>query len=394
MNKLQNQQAATVLLSCATESLRENIETVGSKRYLTAGRHQFRSLWSRDFCYSTRALLKLGEFDVVRDQLSLYIELRRKKDALIPRAVDSISPKKRVVRQVFARFLGESNYPIEESLHAEYLSENGTAAIDSNILLILAALSYLHTTQDFIWWKQNESVLVEIFKYYDAHKRGALIVQPPYSDWQDSVKREGCAFLTNLFYWAATSELIKFPAFGIQDKEPSELRVAIEITFRDPVTGLFRSMEGREPISIDGNLLALDLEFVRGAEAQGLFESLQMHSLWKGRPGGPPIPGFVTYPDYPKKEVSWTTRLIGLRHYHDEIYWTWLMGLSLKIALRFDDIEKSAELLKALVRTTKRDGAVGEIYAPNPDLALWSSPWLTAEKPFSWGSAYVVDALI
>jgi glycogen debranching enzyme len=382
------------LLSTATASLKANIETVGDVRYMTAGRHQFRSLWSRDFCYSSRALLEIGEASVVRDQLSLYLKFRRDTDALIPRTLDSIPAQMRVVRQVFSRFLGEPNIPIRPDLKAEYLSENGTAAIDSNILIILTALSYVEATQDFDWWKANESALVEVFRYYDKHKDGPLITQPPYSDWQDSVRRDGKAFLTNLIYWAVLKELVGFPSFAVTQDQVDSVRDAIDATFYDSSTGLYRTMDSGPQVSLEGILLAIDLGFVQGDDATSLFESLQKYPLWTGKPGGPGVPGFVTYPDYPASQISWTSRFVGLGHYHDEIYWSWLLGLSLKTAHRFGDNEAESNLLDALERVTTRDGAVAEIFFPDQELTLWSSSWLTAEKPFSWGSAFIIDALV
>src|SRR5436309_13073847 len=80
------------LRSIAVESLSNNIVELARGPFLSAGRGQFRGLWTRDFCFSAPALLELGRADVVQNHLSALIGHRRSDDSLVPRLMDSLSP--------------------------------------------------------------------------------------------------------------------------------------------------------------------------------------------------------------------------------------------------------------------------------------------------------------
>lgn len=139
-----------MLKQLAEKSLRANFEQVGSSFFLTAGRNQFRSLWVRDFCFSVPALLAMDETPLVRDQLDL-IWSHQNEAGLFPRGLDSMSPKLRVLRAVCKLQSRPS---------------------------ITKALQYLLGFED----------------------RG-LLLQPKFSDWQDSVRRKGKTSFVNLWWW-------------------------------------------------------------------------------------------------------------------------------------------------------------------------------------------------
>src|SRR5690349_8047136 len=73
------------LHAIAQASLQANVVTLESGPYLVAGQHQFRSLWTRDFCFASRGLLLLDRADVVRNHLTALALNRRLKDGLVPR---------------------------------------------------------------------------------------------------------------------------------------------------------------------------------------------------------------------------------------------------------------------------------------------------------------------
>lgn len=385
----------STLWNGAKTSLESNLEKVGSETYMTAGRNQFRSLWSRDFCYASRGLLVLGQHEVVRDQLTLLLQNRRKNSdgsALIPRTLDSIPAKWRVSRVVASRIIPflHRELPLKAFLKPEYLSENGTEAIDSNVLLLMAADFYLEKTGDQSWWSTHRGALLEVFRYYGLRTSAGLIAQPGFSDWQDSVRRSGAVFLTNLLYWHVQSRLLKRREFGITEVQVQNFKQEIEKKFFDKSTGLYRSVENREQISLEGVLMALDLGFVAGDEALQLFRSLQKHALWKSHDG---LPGFATSPDYDSKDVSLPTKWVGLDHYHDRLYWSWLLGYSLKVAIKMGDSTTVQKITSFLESALARDGSIVELYDPENDFKPWSSFWLEAERPFSWGAAFILDAL-
>jgi len=377
----------------AGNSLRANIIELSSGTYLAAGSHQFRSLWTRDFCFSIRGLLDIGEVDVVRSHLTALIENRREGDNLVPKVMDSMSPTWRNVVAAFFYLTGmNSNLPLTDALKPYYVDDQGSEAIDSNILVLLGALDYVEASHDLSWWDSHEEALVQIFHFYDDKFDPAtgLIVQGPYSDWQDSVKREGITFYTNLLFTLALKRLAAFPAFGIAPDRWEKQRTVLDQVFLDPTQGIYRSMQGQPYFSLDANLLALDRGLFddQPQSAQNLYENLKASPFWQGAPG---VPGFNTFPDYPQswltKAVSW----VGLGHYHDECYWSWLMALSAKVAIEQHDDAEANRITSVLAQLITRDGAVAEIYNPTSELPDWKSALFRSETPFSWGAATTVE---
>src|SRR4029077_6148831 len=114
-----------------------------------------------------------------------------------------------------------------------------------NILVLLTAHDYFTFAGADNWWERRLTDLVQIYKYYDQnHIKDAdgLIVQPPFSDWQDSVRRAGKTFYTNLLYYLVSSRFARFPEFGIPPEKLDQLRNAIEERFFDKDLGIYRSI--------------------------------------------------------------------------------------------------------------------------------------------------------
>jgi len=170
----------------------------------------------------------------------------------------------------------------------------------------------------------------------------------------------------------------------------------VKQTFYDPKSGLYKSLAGKSYISLDGNLLALDLGFVKpeSQEGQALYASLKKSALWTR--GG--VPGSTTIKDYPKSWLHTPVKITGLAHYHDELHWSWLIALSAKVAHQMGDKAESRRIFDTLGTMVARDGTVEEIYKAQTDGKLgppkpFGSLLYKSEAPFSWGAGFVLDAL-
>ena len=381
----------------AKQSLESNIVRFPTGRsYLRAGSHQFGSLWTRDFCFSVKALLGLGEKQTVRDQLTFLIEHRRTRDNLIPRGVDSLNPSLRTFWSLVQNSFFKSPPPLnEKKFKCEYVGEHRTAAMDGNILVLKAALDYVEATGDTKWWDQQAAAFLDVHRYYLKHFKDGLIQQIPFSDWQDSVKRKGATFYLNLLYLTTTTRLIskdaRFADFPIS---MSQLESNIYKNFYDSASGLFRAvaLNNRNQISLDGNLLAHDLGFFKSyQDGYNHYLRLKNSQLWAESTTS--FPGAVTFPDYPTSSVATFPRLVGLRHYHDRFYWSWLMAMAGKISYLYGDKGEGDRILNKLSELAVRDNAIEEIYEPQLSFKPVSTYFYKAETPFSWGAASVLEAL-
>jgi hypothetical protein len=356
-------------------SLNQNIVQLKSGPYLRAGANQFGALWTRDFCFSIPGLIAINRLDVVKNHLTALI-LSQRNDGLVPRVLSSFNNKLAVLRHTIGRKLPLPYNPtLEDPLLPEYIGEHGTFAIDSNSLVLLGSLTYLKASGDMAWWNEMESKLVSIYRFYDQYIERDLVQQVPYSDWQDSVKRVGATFFGTFLYWKTSHLLRNNPKFEITSQKTDAIRFALDKTFLDPQTGLYFATEEKNNFSIDGILLAIETpDFFNHLEDRTLlFNNLIKHPLWLGKNlqnsnDNLPIqysgPGFASYPDYDPKNVSTFVKIAGMRHYHDSMYWSWLVAHAALAAKMIQQDSLANTILKNFQQIAIRDGVIYEVYLP------------------------------
>jgi len=423
-----------LLESAAFRTLEGNTVVHPDGPFITAGRHQYRSMWTRDFAYTVRGLLLKradsrsdeGEHALVRRQIETVVRLRRRKDHLCPKGLDTMPLERRVVRSTCVRIcriewifkcLGRSRagwaLPFGEGeLVPLYNDHLGSCAIDSNILILQAALD--HDADPHVGAEERILVdrapdFVDVLSYpmkrFDFEAN--LLPQPAYSDWQDSVVRVGFAFLTNLQLWNVLSSLKALvrdevamsmdgeaDVASIIDKAlPDDavveaLRENLKCRFLDVESGLFISVLGHKQISLDGNLLALESKgFLTVAERDALFENLKRHPLWTMRG----VPGIVTVPNYPTGSKASQVRFARLHLYHDQGFWPHLAAWAAAICYRLGDVDEGERIAKTLALLVRRDESVLEIYDKvlRP-VKTWA---FSTERGFSWSAGRIVEML-
>lgn len=360
------------LYNIALKSLQANIKIINGRRYLTAGNTQFNSIWVRDVLYSSDYLRKVGMGDIVNNTIDLYMKnlIKDPNGSFYgPKGFDSMSIEWRVIKTSIRHTLGLERFsdPIEKDLRPLYKDSRDAVAIDSNLLVILAE-------------NRNKYNFSKLLSYYDNKIIDGLIVQEPHSDWQDSQRRCGSTFLTNLLYWKCLKKL---------KKNTNKLKKKIIETFYDNDSGLFFSVKGFPQISLEGILFAIKFKFV---DREKLYKNLKRHRLWsKKNPSGFSLgPGFVTYPNYDPITLHVQVRIGLLHNYHDEYYWSWLMAFAGIVAHSMSDFDEYNKIMKRLEKIAKRDKCIAEIYRPEKNLSLVETTTYSSERPFTWGAAYVV----
>jgi glycogen debranching enzyme len=393
--------ALKALLRISTDALTKNIHPLEGRQYLVAGDHQFKSLWTRDFLWSVRGLLKIGREDVVQSQLDKLLESPPKEPPpypfLLPRTLDSMNTNWRVIQSAS----GPRSLFLTTPLKRYYIDQYKHVAFDGNMLLVLAAHQYREITGHREWWDANKAKLADALTFYDStgadggflFRKGGLLVQPPFSDWQDSVKRLGATFYCNMVYVCALTAVASEPEFHVDPQELRAMRERIEETFFDATIGLYRSMADGPQVSLDGNLLAIDLDYLPPDRKATLLTALRSHSLWTNGPG------FATAPPYEPKDKSWIDRLVGLEGYHDTLYWSWLMALAAKVSATIGVQGASQDAIKIIARLRRmaeRDGSIAEVFQAHPegDPEMKRTRLYKSEKPFSWGAAFVADMAV
>jgi hypothetical protein len=379
------------LWNMAQKSLEANIRETAQGLFVAAGSHQFGSLWTRDFCFSVRGLIAIGRREVAENHLSLLIETRRPGDHVIARVLECVPSSRRVLTHTIFRFLPETlkRIPMVSPLKAEHLGEHGTISIDSNPHVLRSAADVLRAGGT-AWFEKNRNGLQDVLEFSLTRTKGgtALIEQGRFEDWQDSSAREGRTsyvnFLQAIAFNCAREMGLKLPASA------DSFTDLVHREFFEPKAGVYRACtsDSKEIISLDANVLVIN-ELKRGAEQSDLYRSLKSNALW----GRAEIPGVSSFPNYPKDQVSWTCKGVGLRHYHDDMLWTWLSAQAAKSAAICGDLEESDRILETLNRVSERDGGVAEIHRPTKNLPMFENILYRSEMPFSWGSGCILEAL-
>lgn len=372
----------------AEKSLRSNIRRLGAvgPTILTAGARQFRSVWTRDFCFAAGGLLALGEAGVVRATLDLLLSHQR-PDGYFPRLLDSMNPFLRVG----AGSLGLS-FELRESLKPNYVSEHGILTADSQSLLAWTAARLARISPDQAWLRTVMPRLERGMAWFSTIEKDGLLRQAPFSDWKDSVTaRRGAVFFTELLRWLAFGSMAELAA-SAEDEESASRWMAKSAAHRDRLDaafwsahdGFYRDTLEFPLLSADGNLAAIVWGFATDEKAErilGALERLGMWTAWGPKAGQ----------RYPAREKGWLVRLAGIPGYHDDFVWLWTSALALLALDRPGHFTRRDALLETLCHKIVAAGEVSEVYRPEDGRPVRT--WLySSEAPFSWSSGMLLES--
>lgn len=445
------------LIEIALRTLDQNVRSIAGSSYLAAGSHHFNTLWTRDFCFAAKGLIYLDKHDIFLSHFLNLISYQRPSDGLLPRVIDSISTRVRVSLSCAGYVLPflPTSYPLGSNLKPEFVDEHGTEAIDSNLLFIHSYLDWLiylltkskdpdasldlevfQSIQSCVqqnpglsrWSRLNQDQtlntltesLIKAVRYYDGKSKDGAIYQSAFADWQDSTERTGFTFYTNVLMVLLRNKIKALASScihlrGLLDAMDS-LGLAPSLdSFYDDSSGLYRSVKGRKFYSLDGHLLLLDhwvslrkilnhnsVDRVQDSFRESLrqVESYHPEKIWQNLKQSElfaDLPGFNTFPSYPKNELSLAVKLVGLQEYHGRIYWTWLMALTLKLANWFGDTQLAQELVDALLSSSLEKEVVTEVLVfdrKEKVLKEFRSTLYRSESPFSWGAGMLAYSLL
>lgn len=378
----------TNLKNKALKTLNANIIHTASGDLIAAGGNQFRTLWVRDFCYSVPGLLKTGHTELVLRQLQTILSFKNKQHFL-PRGIDVINPKLRVVMNSFIKN-PRFNYLkyADKKLIPEYLGEHNTVAFDSNLLFLQAAQQYSDFTRQQNFLTAQE--INELLSIY-IQKTSSLIEQPAYSDWQDSVERKGHLLLTQLLFIRVVDQYKTSGIKHIYSEYSSYLLEQIQSEFFDASAGLYFEQKGAPQHSLDSHVFLIEHNRLFGINASELYNSLKQSPLWNATL----IPGRPVDTNYNSRQISWTTKFVGLRHYHDEFIWGWLSAEAYKIAKFNQDTEEMKRILDRFTKMNTDYELLSEVYEEYSKKTIKSvrRVFYRSECPFTWTAAKWLEAI-
>lgn len=376
----------------AAESLRAGVRT----RYLTrdvskhvmhAGYRNFRESWARDFGFAAYGMITLKQFDIVRETLEAFFWFQTTKGQF-PVKLYSLDVMTRFLHSLFGR-----EQPTQKILMPKYYSAHGGPSMDSEAMLIIAALYYVDQTHDEDFLKKNWHTLVlgmEWLKNFAA-KASGLLYEQAFADWADSIDRHGTVLYTNVLYWKALSEMAKYAAIVEQTDLATYYHdhaktIAHEIQARlwRPQLGHFATNERLDNLSSDGNLLAIVWGLATSDQAASILKVMEAAKMAE------PVPTRVVYPSYPVKLIAVENVLGNLESYHTDASWLWLGAWHLIAFTQNGDQAAAQKIHERIVDVIVRDQQIYEVHGSNGKPL--GSFWYQSEAPLIWNAAMVLYA--
>lgn len=382
----------TRALQIASDNLRGGIErrlaaNGMEKLVLCAGVRNFREPWARDFSFASHGLLELGETEVVKECLELFLSYQ-KPNGQFPVKIHSTNQVDRYMHSLLGR-----HQPTHSPLRPKYLTGHNTTSLDGNGLLVIAALNYIKRTGDEEFGRFHWQALKNGIFWMEAHAthHEDLLHQDVFTDWADSIARPGHILYTNVIYWKAlhelaeTAEKLSTPTEQqIYATKAERVKQAIDDHFWDETLGYFITSQQFKILNSDGNLLAIAWGLASPRQAHCILDNMERFKMAE------PVPTQVTHISYPRRHIAMENWLAGIGHYHTSAAWMWLGAWHVIALARMERTEEAEMLLYRMGRVIARDGVVHEVYGLD-DQHL-STRWYMSEAPLTWNAGMVVHA--
>jgi glycogen debranching enzyme len=378
-------QASTI----AARALRGNLQRLKGDRdrvVACAGPGPYKSIWTRDFCFSVGGLLQAGETAAVRDTLTELLAQQR-EDGLLPRLLDWGLSGTHFARAIFGRLI-----PLRQPLAPNFTSEHGVSAIDSNALIVWAAARYAITENRPAWAGLVLPQLERAMAWYETCLDNGQITQARFADWKDTVStRSGSVFFTQVLYWRALSAMSELYGFLGRTRAAEDWKSRARTfqrrthqAFWDPQQGYFFDTLRHRRLSCDGNLAAAAWGFCDDDAAARILRAIDRAGLWTrwGPRAAEP---------YPLGQKSGKAIVSGLAGHHDEFIWLWTSALALQTLARLNRQRLLDDLSQSIAGLLIKTGRVAEVYRPRDGREVRT--WLyRCKHPFTWSAGMLLEA--
>ncbi len=349
-------------LRIAIRDLRECYDESG----ILAGRHRLAEYWARDGMFASLGANALGDFEVVRNHLDLFLTFQR-EDGLIPLF---ISWKKK-----------KPKYGL--------LGKN----IDSNSLLIIAFADYIKYSRDTLFLERNYRKLSATMEWLNRRDkdRDGLIEEGLFENWQSTVIKSGKVLYSNCCYYCALKEyawLSKKAGVTIVEqqynKKAERTKHALNLNLWEG--DYYYDWLGIGPKNFfdsAGNILAILFGVANVHRAHDIIDFIEKNRLNS-------VPIKTTEPQYPFWRINPLLLPFRTYYYHNGFSWPWL-GCAYAMALnKIGEKKKAIEELTRVARFIERECVTDEVldFEGNPMSSfLWKS-----ERPFAWTAGLFVRA--
>ncbi len=330
------------------------------REVVTAGSDHFKTLWTRDACFSMYGLVgdERGR-KIMKDTLQTFFD-RASREGQLPRRMGDHTNIELVAYSVF----GLKTPDLKQLAPVEYDNELKVAQLDCTALPVIQAYEYYKATGDIEFIRKNYYTLRRAAAWLARRTDGGLIDQPGSADWKDVMRRSGKVAYTNMLLYKAFDSMALLAEAMNDSSAAAECRGLAEATktainkeIWNDKTGYYRdSNEAPEAFSADGNILAVIFGVADKARTDSIMAKFEYFLK------ADPLPFPALEGDYPDNKVPFWMGLAGVRHYHDRFVWPWQGNVFAVAAVRAGRTDLAVKALNKVAAQAVKDGTFYEIY--------------------------------
>ncbi len=357
------------------------------KLVLNAGMRNFREPWARDFGFASYGLLAMENYQATRETLDVFLKFQ-KANGQFPIKVHSTNVLIRTLFSILRR-----PQPTKPPLRPKYKSGHDSLSPDGNALLVSAAINYARQSGDPTFltdcWEQLKGGIQWLESL--APEEDGLIIQGPYSDWADTVSREGKVLYSNVVYWKALDDMASAAReFGFKadlahfSSRAAQISASIQNHFWRSDLGYYVTSKEFDNLNASGNLMAVTWGCASSEQSHTILNKMAEFGM------ADPVPTKPVNFGYPKGNIAPEARLGRFPHYHVDAAWLWLGAWHVIALSHMDRMQEASELLNRIATVIVRDKTVHEVYETNGN--HFSNIVYTSESPLTWSAGMIIYA--
>lgn len=350
---------------------------------ILAGLIRFDDYWARDSFFASLGCCVLGDFDIVKKNLLLFLK-HQKENGQLPRRIDRY--------YVGLKYLGMKIK--RDKPKPRYTTSLGYCySVDQNSLFIISLSEYMRKTKDKPFLKDvyNKAKKAIDWNFMNTAKDDVLIKEGFFANWEDTIIWRGRLLYTNLLHQKALSDFADLSAI-VDENEDHERYSGLAGRVKEKINSDYWSDDHymkstrlgdryKKYFCIDANLLAIMFDVADKERSEKIISKIQGLGLDNEAPMR------STWPRYPLWKVSPARLLIFSAGYHDAFGWLWVSSLYAAALQKLGMKKEAKEYLGRMADKINEFDGVYEVYSNGKPM---KSIFVKSDYPFAWSAGMMV----
>lgn len=364
---------------------KQNLRSCYTDRGILTGSRKV--YWSWDSFFASFGALELGDFEIVKKNLELYLNLQNESGNIPKRIANPFYPLK---------FLHLPISEMPDKQKPNYSSPYYTGrSLSQGPTLIIAFYQYFDKTKDKDFLISNYSKLKKIISFLSSHTyESGLLRESIGGGWAESILKRGAIAYTNMCFAQSLLCMSKLSKKLGKAKDSTFylnkyklVRKVIDQRLWEERGGGYYSdwlgLSRHHYFSSDGNLFAVLWGIADRDKTSKIMRQVDILLSVSQ----PPLP--LTLSRYYFWRIFITNQLAGLKHYHIRFSWPWLGCLAALAKLKTNDKKQAIQILNSIAKVIVCDQSVCETYNAGRPVKVF---FYKSEKPWAWGAGFFLYA--